>query len=729
MPDSNFVSGLQTYKFYYMKKTVLVSLFAAFLMLTFSCVNNGKPSVAVVIDSESYGKSTASVDNYVASMKLDGRNGLLIIADGMTPETIRDTLRFYYENANLEGAVFIGNIPVPMIRDAQHLTTAFKMDQNRDWKESSVPSDRYYDDFDLKFDFLKQDGDIPLYYYYSLRADSPQYIESDIYSGRIKPCGDQSLSDYLDKTVEWKKNRKKMNYVFHFAGHGYNSESMTARIDESTALREHFPFLEDRVGARLEYIDYTFDDYVRYRLFSALSDPSMDIAILHHHGSEDTQYLNGSPITSEPKRWLELSRNFFRSKARDARDFNAAVRYYSENYDVPKHWISDAFDPVKAKEDSIHAASMDMTIKDMEGYVSGSKIVILDACFNGSFHTDDYIAAYHIFNPGSTVAVKANSVNTLQDTWTTELAGILNYGVSIGNWTKLQYTLESHVIGDPTFSFAPENNADISSDIFNKRDDVAFWKKMLGNEVDEIRALSIKMLWRAGAVSPEKLLEIQKTDKSRIVRLEAFMTIKRLAADNLPESIILALGDDYELTQRMAAITAAENGAPELADAVARIYSDPTTGSRVQFQLQSALAQFDPEIMKSAFENNRKYNKTWPLDNDYQRLLSRIEKNYEYNLEKFKGLAENNVPPKEKKFTIKAERNNTSVSALDYLFELISGSDDKDLRLIATETLGWYTHSCRREEILDFLDSIYPREKDTAVKNEILKSKNRLTTY
>ena len=39
-----------------------------------------------------------------------------------------------------------------------------------------VPSDRYYDDFGLKFDYIKQDSLIPDYHYMTLRADSKQYF-------------------------------------------------------------------------------------------------------------------------------------------------------------------------------------------------------------------------------------------------------------------------------------------------------------------------------------------------------------------------------------------------------------------------------------------------------------------------------------------------------------------------------------------------------------------------
>lgn len=70
--------------------------------------------------------------------------------------------------APIEGAVLIGDIPVVMVRDAQHLTSAFKMDQTAfDRWESSVPSDRFYDDFSLEFAPLGRDSIHPGCFYYS----------------------------------------------------------------------------------------------------------------------------------------------------------------------------------------------------------------------------------------------------------------------------------------------------------------------------------------------------------------------------------------------------------------------------------------------------------------------------------------------------------------------------------------------------------------------------------
>ena len=68
----------------------------------------------------------------------------------------------------------------------QHMTSAFKMDEkNNDWRDSSVPSDRFYDDFDLQFDFLKQDSVANNFFYYKLAIKSPQQIRCDIYSARV----------------------------------------------------------------------------------------------------------------------------------------------------------------------------------------------------------------------------------------------------------------------------------------------------------------------------------------------------------------------------------------------------------------------------------------------------------------------------------------------------------------------------------------------------------------
>lgn len=98
-------------------------------------------------------------------------------------------------------------------------------------------------------------------------------------------------------------------------------------------------------------------------------------------------------------KWLEMARKFFRGKIRGAKDTTASKQYYIDNYNVPESWVANAFDPEVMKQDSIIDASLDIHIADLDGYSPGARFIMLDACFNGSFHLEDYISGHYIFNP------------------------------------------------------------------------------------------------------------------------------------------------------------------------------------------------------------------------------------------------------------------------------------------------------------------------------------------
>lgn len=718
----------------------------------FSAAKAGNSSVAVVVDPATYGKVKTGVDAYVQSIDLKDaagnllRKGILVVDKWGQPDSIRTHLYKLYQNNHLEGAVFVGDIPVPMIRDAHHLTTAFKMSPKRDWKESSVPSDRFYDDFDLKFDYLKQDNDVKLYHYYSLRADSPQQIHCEIYSARIKPPKVpgrdkyELIAEFLNKAAETRKENREMSKVLHFAGHGYNSESMNARIDEAAALYEQFPFLKEKRGTDREYMDYTFDKFIKERLMAALSDKSMDLAILHHHGSEDAQLLNGSPFASDAASWIEMAKNFFRSKIRGAKDTTASKTYYVKEYKIPQEWVEHVFDSKITEQDSLYSASMDLTIPDMYGYVSGAKVVILDACFNGSYHLDDYIAAYHIFNPGGTIAVKANSVNTLQDTWTNELMGLMSYGVNIGNWAKGQMTLESHLLGDPVFAFAPVKNAftavkgfDLNRDIVKEKGNAGYWRKLLNAESPDVKSLAIKMLCQNNAIASEELLEILRSDKSCIVRMEAFSRLKDRADECLLPAIILGMEDSYELLQRLSTMTAAKNGDPALIPVIAKIYLDPISTARIDFQNKYVMDVCNADALVAELQKQRaaKVNGlggVWPNDKVFNARIKIIQNGSKSRTNDFNALKDKNTPVKEKNFTISGQRNGCNVAALDGFFFLLASDDQADeaMKVAIAETLGWYRYSYRKDEIIRKCQELAAREKSAAVKNELLKAINRL---
>ncbi|MCK9628643.1 MAG: HEAT repeat domain-containing protein, partial [Bacteroidales bacterium] len=153
-----------------MKYTTKIFLVALMTVITgFVSARPMSRSFAIVVDKNTYENCRTSIDSYSQAVKLDGLNTFIVVDRWDSPDSIRAELKRLYDNNNLEGAVMIGDVPVPMIRNAQHLTTAFKMDQKRAWNESSIPSDRFYDDFDLKFEYLKRDTTNKLYFYYNLK--------------------------------------------------------------------------------------------------------------------------------------------------------------------------------------------------------------------------------------------------------------------------------------------------------------------------------------------------------------------------------------------------------------------------------------------------------------------------------------------------------------------------------------------------------------------------------
>ena len=171
--------------------------------------NQGKsPTFAIFTDEQTWQHCREELEAYRDVLGEEDLPTYIIYNDWQRPEEVKDIIRRLHRRNRLEGAVFVGDIPIPMIRKAQHLTSAFKMDETVDRRESSVPSDRFYDDLHLEFEPLGQDSLNPQFFYYNLDVHSPQHIRCDIYTGRIKPVADgtdryEQISRYLRKAIHY----------------------------------------------------------------------------------------------------------------------------------------------------------------------------------------------------------------------------------------------------------------------------------------------------------------------------------------------------------------------------------------------------------------------------------------------------------------------------------------------------------------------------------------------
>lgn len=713
------------------------------MMLAFIAVQmQAKRGFAIVVDPESYQEAKAEIDAYARA--IEQMNGLkvFIVEDRWgVPDSIRaELIRLHRQKESpIEGAVLVGDIPVAMIRDAQHLTSAFKMNQAQPRKDSSIPSDRYYDDFGMVFNYLDKDSDAP-YFYYTLAAESRQYLQPDIYSGRIRPTDAggvsryEKLRRYLRKAVEAKRYPRELRQMFFFGGHGYISESIQARMDEKAGLFEHFPWLKGQQNA-IEYLDHSQQEVSKFPLMNELQRLDLDFAILHHHGAPDTQYMDGAPKIAMAERAKEFiqdyCRSYLRRAARRKQDVDSVMRVLEKRFDIPASWISNTFDAKIEEQDSITAANKDLVIEDFAryGYQPNCPLVIIDACFTGSFHLDDCIANEYIFNDGNTVAVVANSVNVLQDKWSDRYMGLLGIGAMAGFFPQYSGYLESQVMGDPTFSFTPAvKTADVNALLASHN--VKAWRKYVtDNALPDMQSMAIEQLHQAGAISSDELLRIFRTTNSPLVRLQCLHSLSENLGDSFIEALKLGVNDSYELVQRFALNYVSKSADSRLLPALISKVIATNTSPRCAFAAKNALAMYpEKELMEEfarQFDRDEvRYVQKAQARSRISRSIHQSAATWEENL---RDMTSEQSTLKARKSAIRNTRNYCPPYVIQKMMEYVAACDNPEIQVLMLESLGWRNHSCLAREIADFAQKVSGDARYAAnVRQEALKTYHRV---
>lgn len=698
-----------------------------------------KTTFAIVVDSESYAQAKNAVDAYKKSIEADGLGTYMLIHTWKSPEEIRELLIKLHADpkAPLEGCVLVGDIPIPMLRDAQHLSSAFKMDQRRDWKRSSIPSDRYYDDFGLEFKFLKQDSIVPAYFYFSLKPESKQYLSPSIYSARIRPLElegkdkYQMLRDYLMKVVAEKQNNAEnpIDNLTMARGHGYNSEDEVAWAGEQLALKEQFPELF-KPGNCVKFMDFESRYPMKNYYLNEVQRPDLDIMLFHHHGADDTQYINGYPSTSSPQGSIENIKLYLRGKISSQapkRGKEATIESYMKSLGVPREWCEEAFDAKKLEADSLFNLTLDIYTNDIHGITPNARFVMFDACYNGSFYEKDNIAGAYIFNKGKTIVTQGNTVNTIQDKWPDEFLGLLNAGLRIGEWHRHVCFLETHLIGDPTFRFANRAgvNFNINEAIVLNEGNVSFWKKMLKHPLPDMQAMALRQLSVADAPGLSAILrDAYFQSPYGVVRLEAMRLLAMNCHPDAPEVLNAAVNDSYELVRRFATEYIAKHGSDELLPAFAKALTLRVTDRRMFFKFSEALKTTNLEVLEAEI---KKQAAAMPLydDSDIQRIYKQIANQKKSEIANAQAILDTTTEKKDKRQEILSFRNHPATKSIDTLLKFIDDpTRDIDLRVAAAETLGWYNMNYNKQAIIQNLSQLNPSEQ--ILKDEITKTINRL---
>lgn len=700
---------------------------------------------AVIIDSTTYAHVKPAVMAY--KQMLEEKEGLsvyVVSANWSGPDQVQQVIKkLAKEKITLEGTVLIGDIPVTLIRNGQHLTTAFKMDEEKfPFDQSSIASDRFYDDFDLSFKFLKKDSKNPLWYYYELKTDCPQYIASDIYSARIlsHKTGEAKyleISTFLQKAVKARENTKVLTHFTSFTGSAYNSESLTAWNDENIALKEVFKqSFKSPHTARL--LNFRMDNAMKFQLFTELQRPGLDLMLFTEHGDVSKQYINSLPSGNDFDFAYNYVMGTLRTAVRKAKqkgqDELKVKLNYITRYQIPEAWFINMEDNDSLKRaDSLYAANVDIVTKDLEQLKPQAKVVIFNACYNGSFHKPNNIVGGYIFGQGATLVCQGNTVNVLQDRWTIDLLGLLAEGVRTGFFARFTNSLESHLIGDPTYHFKtgsfPSLNAEIGAGSGTK----IRWTALLNSNEPAVQALALKQLFMINPRSVSGILiDTYKKSSSYNVRMECLNLASALGDENYRKMLALGLDDNYELIRRKAASWIANDGSDRFIPGLVALLISRPNDERVFYAVHKALSVMDldkvevevkkqMEIAGFLFKGEEQLNQ-WLVKIKKDRRIA--EANLNEALNKKASITER----------VQAIRSMRNYNYHAYVPQLLDVIKDKEAPVLVRqniiEAIGWFSTSYQKNTVLTTLGQIL-NDKDEAdvLVNESQQSINRLNNW
>jgi len=697
-----------------------------------------KTSFAIVVDQETYKQVKNEIVAYQKSVEKDGLGTYIIQHNWKNPDEIKTILYKLYQDKKqpLEGAVFVGDIPIPMVRGGQVMTSAFKYPESSKWENSSVASDRFYDDFDLKFTYLKQDEheDRRNIHYYQINADSPHYIEMDIYTGRIKPAisdkVDNSIDQikkYLTKLVRVREENNPLNHMIVSTGHGYNSNSSISWGNELMALRTTFPNLFQKDHS-IKFLNYRNAKFLKNTLLTELYHDELDFAYMTGHGTVDLQLLNGYPDTSAPQPSMENVGRYIRSKMRGAKDAGRDLEKtkigFQNSLGLNDKWFDNAFDPKMIEEDSIFNQNMDIHAEDLKGV--NARVAYINSCLTGSFHKKNYIAASYPFSEGNNVVAFANTVGVLQDLWGTQLIGILQHGARTGHLLKKTAFLETHILGDPTFHFTSATASTYNSLFAKQVTKSKEWKTLLNVDDADLQSYAITELAKKQpeAEFSKQLVEIFKTSPYESVRTQAYYQLRKLNNADFLSILPFALTDNYEYIKRKALYDISDIDGNQYLNELIDIYIYDQELARSQYRVNWNFQFIDHDaairLLNQKLANNTNvYNAKEILTEG----ISKLEREKKKLANNISDLRKEGISEKDLNSELKTLRLYRFQSMLPYVIEILKDqSKPISNRINAAEVISWYGLSTMHKDIVLQLNDVLKVEPNEAVQFQIKKT-------
>lgn len=715
------------------------TLLTAVAVFTAATMTAQTHSFAIVTDPQTFNNCNAAIETYRSAVCADGLDAFVVSRNWTNPDELKDSLMHYHKMRALEGAVFIGDVPIAMIRGAQHLTSAFKMDETLPMRDSSVPSDRFYDDFDLKFDFLGRDSVERNFFYYNLAAESPQHISCDIYTGRIKSSekrGDKygEISRYLIKAAVAKSQDNPLDHLMSYCGSGSFSNSLAAWKDETITLKEQMPAAFDNGSDGAKFLFYAMYPDVKSTLLGEIARNDLDLALFHEHGVPERQYVTETPRANETDAYYYDAKYRMRQRIRTAvsrgKDAESVIEDIVKKYGITRDWVEDWNDPKTEAEDSLYDAATGIMLDDIAAAKPNVRMTIFDACYNGDFREDDCIASRYILSEGNALVGIGNSVNVLQDKSSSDLMGMLTEGYRVGEWMQQVNILESHILGDPTFHFTASEDA-VRPDLHNTN--CKYWLKFTSPKYPcDIRGLALHKLYALNYndLSP-LLLKTWKESDEYMLRLQCLHLLEHYNDGNYKKVLKDGADDPYEFIRRKSAFFMGKVGTPEMAAELADLYMRDYNSLRVAHNVGFVCAHFPDSLFLKEFE--KKFAEAdWIYDRELFHKKAMDWFRQSFSIEASTGKALTDKTNKYRKFYISGMRNQPYPQYAESLLAIVRDPNEVEkARVQCAEVLGWFIRAWNRKDIVDGIDAYLKsgEEMPEALRNELVKTKNRLGDY
>jgi len=319
----------------------------------------------------------------------------------------------------------------------------------------------------------------------------------------------------------------------------------------------------------------------------------------------------------------------------------------------------------------------------------------------------------------------------LQDKWALELLGMVSEGARIGFWQKEFSFLESHLIGDPTFRFSSPLSEEINSALAKKEKSTKVWEKYLNSSNPNLQSLAVKMLplFYEGDL-PRKLYELFSESSSYSVRMEALQRLYATGGDYMVKTMVLALDDPYELIRRNAARYSGFSGDSKLIPLLVSTILFSNESKRVQYSAQNSLLMFDPrQVLGEIRAQGQKQPDFAGKETSLQMIEDYYKKEFANQQQSLSAITDKKAAFATRVSAVRHLRNYNNHRQVSELIKVLEDNEEnKEIRVILAEALGWFRLSINKNEIVTSVERLLKdKNQDKELSDELTQTYLRLT--